>query len=209
MQINNYNRNLKPSFQSLYIVKAKENPDKVDDILDLSDRYSYSRAGISSFTEIPEDNYSYSNSTIKFIGENFACSGINETRVNKYTSIGSNASINGLIIYGEGDINIGDYVHMGAEVVICSDNHNYEGDAIPYDTTVIKKPVNIASFVWIGTRTTILPGTTIGEGAIIQAGSVVHGNIPAYSIAGGNPAKVFKTRNVEHFLKMKEEKKFN
>ncbi len=72
MQINNYNRNLKPSFQSLYIVKAKENPDKVDDILDLSDRYSYSRAGISSFTEIPEDNYSYSNSTIKFIGENYA-----------------------------------------------------------------------------------------------------------------------------------------
>ena len=145
----------------------------------------------------------------KFIGENFACSGINETRVNKYTSIGSNASINGLIIYGEGDVNIGDYVHMGAEVVICSDNHNYEGDAIPYDTTVIKKPVNIASFVWIGTRTTILPGTTIGEGAIIQAGSVVHGNIPAYSIAGGNPAKVFKTRNIEHFLKLKEEKKFN
>ena len=72
MQINNYNRNLKPSFQSLYIVKAKENPDKVDDILDLSDRYSYSRAEISSFTEIPEDNYSYSNSTIKFIGENYA-----------------------------------------------------------------------------------------------------------------------------------------
>ena len=144
----------------------------------------------------------------KFVGEDFKCTGVNEVRVNKHTYIGSHVSINGLLVYGDGDLNIGDYVHMGAETVICTDNHNYEGDAIPYDTTVIRKPVNIASYVWIGTRSTILPGTTIGEGAIIQAGSVVHGDIPPYSIAGGNPAKVFKTRNVEHFLKMKEEKRF-
>ena len=71
-----------------------------------------------------------------------------------------------------------------------------------------KKDVIIDSFVWIGSRVTLLPGTHIGEGAIIQGGSVVHGQIPPYSIAGGNPAKVFKQRNIEHFEKLKKEKMF-
>ena len=43
----------------------------------------------------------------------------------------------------------------------------------------------------IGSNVTILPGTTIGEGAIIQAGAVVHGEIPPCAIVGGNPAKDF------------------
>ena len=45
----------------------------------------------------------------------------------------------------------------------------------------------------------LLPGTTIGDGAIIQAGSVVHGEIPPLAIAGGNPAKVFAWRDKEKY----------
>lgn len=48
--------------------------------------------------------------------------------------------------------------------------------------------------VWIGRRVTILSGVTIGQGAIIAAGSVVTNNVPAYSIVGGVPAKVIKNR---------------
>ena len=144
----------------------------------------------------------------RHVGKNFACSYFFPVRVNKNTTIGDNVVINGLIVYGDGDVNIGSYIHMGGECVICSDNHNYEGNAIPFDETVIRKTVQIGDFSWLGARTIILPGTTIGEGAIIQAGSVVHGEIPPYSIAGGNPAKVFKMRDVEHFKKLKEEKKF-
>ena len=70
------------------------------------------------------------------------------------------------------------------------------------------KDVTIDDFVWLGSRVTILPGTKIGEGAIIQAGSVVHGEIPPYAIAGGNPAKVFKYRDIEHFKKLKAEGRF-
>lgn len=47
---------------------------------------------------------------------------------------------------------------------------------------------------------------TIGEGAIIQAGSVVCMDIPAYAIAGGHPATPFKYRNIEHYLQMEIEK---
>ena len=64
----------------------------------------------------------------------------------------------------------------------------------------------ISDFAWIGARVIILPGSKIGEGAIIQAGAVVHGEIPPFSIAGGNPAKIFKMRDINHFKKLKSEK---
>ena len=51
-------------------------------------------------------------------------------------------------------------------------------------------------------------GVTIGEGAIIQAGSVVVSDIPKYAIAGGHPAKVFKYRDIDHYERLKAEAKF-
>lgn len=55
-----------------------------------------------------------------------------------------------------------------------------------------KGPVIIGKNVWIGDKATILSGVTIGDGAVIAANSVVTKNIPAYSIACGNPAKILK-----------------
>ncbi|MBM6596226.1 CatB-related O-acetyltransferase [Microvirga pudoricolor] len=52
----------------------------------------------------------------------------------------------------------------------------------------------IGNDVWIGHRATIMPGVTIGDGAIIAAESVVVGNVPAYAVAGGNPARVIRMR---------------
>ncbi len=112
-------------------------------------------------------------------------------------------------IHGEGKVIIGNYSHSGVECLIITQNHNYDnGSQIPFDDTNIHKAIEIGAFVWIGSRVMILPGTKIGEGAIIQGGAVVHGEIPPYAIAGGNPAKVFKYRDIEHFKKLKEEKKF-
>ena len=50
---------------------------------------------------------------------------------------------------------------------------------------------------------------TIGEGAIVQAGSVVCKDIPKYGIAGGHPAVVFKYRNIDHYLELKRNEKFH
>ena len=55
----------------------------------------------------------------------------------------------------------------------------------------------------------VLGGVTIGEGAIIQAGSVVVKDIPKYAIAGGHPCIPFKQRDIVHYLKLKKEKKFH
>ena len=132
-----------------------------------------------------------------------------KSSVSSTTYIGDYVNFNGIRIIGKGIVNIGSYFHSGSDCLIMTDNHNYEGSMIPYDYTDIVKTIKIEDFVWIGDRVIILPGVHIGEGAIIQAGSVVVNDIPNYAIAGGNPAKVFKFRNIEHFTKLKSEGKFN
>lgn len=138
-----------------------------------------------------------------------------KTRINhfchltKKTIIGDNCHFNGLKVAGNGYVKIGDNFHSGEEILIITQNHNYDfGNRIPYDDTYIIKDVLIGKNVWIGTRVTILPGTVIEDGAIIQAGSVVHGTIPRCSICGGNPAVIIKYRNIEHYEKLEREKKY-
>ena len=58
---------------------------------------------------------------------------------------------------------------------------------------VSKGPVRIGDNVWIGDKATILPNVSIGNGAIIAANAVVTKDVPPYSVAAGNPAKIIKT----------------
>lgn len=92
--------------------------------------------------------------------------------------------------------------------MIITENHNYEGEKLPYDTTYIRKNVTIGDCVWVGSRVIIMGGVSIGEGAIIAAGSVVTKDVPPLAIVGGNPAKLIKYRDAEHYYRLKEQKKF-
>ncbi|EGR4133679.1 CatB-related O-acetyltransferase, partial [Vibrio cholerae] len=56
----------------------------------------------------------------------------------------------------------------------------------------------IGNDVWLGYESTIMPGITIGDGAIVASKSVVTQDVPPYSIVGGNPAKVLKHRFEPH-----------
>lgn len=129
------------------------------------------------------------------------------SRFSANTILANNCNFNGIIIRGNGTINIGNNFHSGKDILIINSNHRYDfGNAIPYDTfETIDKDVVIEDNVWIGDRVLILGGVTIGEGAIIQAGAVVVNNIPKFGIAGGNPAKVFKYRDIENYNKLKLE----
>lgn len=85
-------------------------------------------------------------------------------------------------------IEIGDNVAISHDVTIMdSDAHDGLWDG--YEKT---KPIKIGNHVWIGTRVTILKGVTIGDNAIIAAGSVVTKNVPNNTIVAGVPAKVIK-----------------
>ena len=128
--------------------------------------------------------------------------------LSRYTQIGKNSAISSIRILGAGEVVIGDHVSTGPDLVIQTQNHKYESDLLPYGHGFDVKGVYIDDCVWIGMNVMLLPGTHIGEGAIIQAGSVVHGEIPPCAIAGGNPAKVFSWRNKEIYEKLRREKKF-
>jgi acetyltransferase-like isoleucine patch superfamily enzyme len=132
------------------------------------------------------------------------------TKLTPNTYLGKNVNFNGTSIQGNGKVTIGDNFHSGEEILFLTQIHNYdEGEAIPYDHTVIVKDITIEDNVWLGTRVTILGGVTIGEGAIIQAGAVVVKDVPKYGIAGGNPATTFKYRDQEHYERLKKEGKFH
>ena len=87
-------------------------------------------------------------------------------------------------------ITIGEGTIIGDEVMLLdTDSHLIKGSRMT-------SPIYIGNHVWIGSRTIVLKGVTIGDGAIIAAGSVVSKNIPAGCLAGGVPARVLK-ENVE------------
>ena len=108
-----------------------------------------------------------------------------------------------------GEVEIGNGVIFGPEVCIYSRSHNFDSEdleALPFDNKFLTAKVVIKDFVWIGRRVIVLPGVTIGKGAIIGAGAVVSKNVPDFGIAVGNPAKVVRYRNQEFFEKLLLEK---
>lgn len=130
------------------------------------------------------------------------------TKVTKSTILGNNVNFNGMRIGGSGTVTIGNNFHSGGDCLMITDVHNYEGKAIPYDDTYIVKDITIEDNVWLGSRVIILGGVHIGEGAIIQAGSVVVSDIPSCAIAGGHPAKPFKYRDIDHYNELKNNMAF-
>jgi coenzyme F420-reducing hydrogenase beta subunit len=86
-------------------------------------------------------------------------------------------------------IKIGKNAHIAKNVIIRDLDGHYVESA-DYRTA---KPVIIGDNVWIGNRAMVLKGVTIGDGAIIAAGAVVNKDVPSYSVAAGNPAKIIRT----------------
>ena len=97
------------------------------------------------------------------------------------------------------DVYIEDDVLIASNVLITSENHGIDPETeVPYmNQKLVGKEVRIKSGCWIGEKCILLQGVTIGKKSIIGAGSVVTKDIPDYSIAVGNPARVIKRYNFE------------
>ena len=113
-------------------------------------------------------------------------------------SIGNNCSFGAYNhITCANKVTIGNGVLTGKWITI-TDNSHGETDRVYLEMKPTKRPITskgpvvIGNNVWIGDKATILPGVTIGDGAVIAANAVVTKDVPAYSVVGGNPAKVIK-----------------
>ncbi len=129
-------------------------------------------------------------------------------------SIGEHCKIlDGAHIDGSGGISIGKGTIIAPLCTILTSNHFYDEDHLeylPYDHRMIKKPVSIGDYCWIGRNVMIMPGVKIGDGCVIAAGSIVVKDIPSYSVAGGNPARIIKNRKGEKIEKLiKEGRSYN
>ena len=107
--------------------------------------------------------------------------------------IGNNVGISGSTINSTTRISIGDNVLIGSGCLI-TDTDSHPLSPIDRDNkrTPKSKPISIERNVFIGARTIVLKGVTIGEGSVVGAGSVVSKDVPPYSIVVGNPAQVVK-----------------
>jgi maltose O-acetyltransferase len=88
-------------------------------------------------------------------------------------------------------IEIADRVFIGHHVVLITTNHEI-GTAWQRCGGWTPAPIRIGNGVWIGARATVLPGVTIGDGAVVAAGAVVAKDVPPNTLVGGVPAKVIR-----------------
>ena len=86
--------------------------------------------------------------------------------VSPKTILGNNVSFNGIKVSGGRNVRIGVNFHSWKMVLIFSQNHNYQGNKLPYDSTYIKKDVEKGDNVWLLVRVIALPDLNIGEGVI-------------------------------------------
>lgn len=94
----------------------------------------------------------------------------------------------------QGNIYFGSDVMIGPKTVMWGRDHGMELGRPMKEQGQIKRDIIVGDDVWIGANVTILKGVEIGNGAVIGAGAVVTKDIPEYSIAVGNPARVVKYR---------------
>ncbi|WP_407416327.1 sugar O-acetyltransferase [Methanobrevibacter sp.] len=112
------------------------------------------------------------------------------TDFGKNIHLGKNVFINSDCKFqDQGGIYIGDDVLIGHNVVLATLNHEEDPEK---RGNLCPAPINIGNKVWIGSNATILPGVTIGDGAIIAAGAVVTKDVSEKTVVGGVPAKFIK-----------------
>lgn len=120
---------------------------------------------------------------------------------NANLTIGHDTGFNGVLIYSQDSISIGNYVKVGGGTRIFDTDHHpldwLERRRLDNDSLAKHAPIVIEDDVFIGAGCYIMKGVTIGARSVVAAGSVVTKSIPSDCIAGGNPCKVIKYINNE------------
>lgn len=156
-------------FRFLYIKKGKG-----------SVIYRSVRKDITPFHPFILGNYS--------VIEDYCCvnNAVGEIRIGNHTRVGLHSTL-------IGPIYIGNDVNLAQGVVVSGLNHKYKDTTLTINEQGVRTSlITIGDDVWIGANAVITAGVTIGKHCVIGAGSIVTKNIPDYTIAVGNPAKIIQ-----------------
>jgi acetyltransferase-like isoleucine patch superfamily enzyme len=133
---------------------------------------------------------------------------LNKSKVGRYSRINSNCK---LVL-----TTVGNFTAIGKDSILGFGRHplNYiSTNSIFYKKNRMRNdwltpidfktnlPIEVGNDVWIGREAKIMDGVTIGDGAVVAAGSIVTKDVPAYAIVGGIPAKIIKYRFEEKTIK--------
>lgn len=91
---------------------------------------------------------------------------------------------------GRGGLRLGNNVSISPEVMLITSQHLKDDPEFGIED----KPIVVEDYAWVGSRAILLPGVTIGTGAVVAAGAVVSRDVPPYAVVGGIPAKVIGNR---------------
>jgi acetyltransferase-like isoleucine patch superfamily enzyme len=138
---------------------------------------------------------------LKFIGDKVIFKGAGEIFHPWNISIGNHVQIGtNCFLMGIGGIEIGDGTIISRNVCIHSGNHDFKSsEMIPYNSSYLKGKITIGKGVWIGQNVNILPGVTIGDGAIIGMGTTVSKDVPKYAIVVGAGQRIIGERDKDFF----------
>ncbi len=103
-----------------------------------------------------------------------------------YSTIGDSSFLD-----GRSGLMIGDCVNFGSHVSIYTRQHDVDSP----DFAEVGAPVVIGDYAWVSSHSIVLPGVTIGEGAVVAAGAVVTKDVAPYTLVGGNPARYIRDRS--------------
>ena len=95
-------------------------------------------------------------------------------------------------LYNKDKVSIGNSCVLSQDAYLCTASHDISSATM----SLVVKPITIQDNVWIGAKATILPGVTIGEGAVVGACAVVAKDVPPWSVVVGNPARVVGKREL-------------
>jgi maltose O-acetyltransferase len=113
-------------------------------------------------------------------------------RATKLLTIGEKCWLNiGCVLDVHAEVEIGNAVQFGQQVMVLTHTHEMGGKWARWGP-LKAEPVRIEKYAWLGARATVLPGVTIGRGAVVAAGAVVTKDVPPNTLVAGVPAKVMR-----------------
>jgi putative colanic acid biosynthesis acetyltransferase WcaF len=96
-------------------------------------------------------------------------------------------------IYNLGQVRVGPRATVSHNAHLCAGSHDYLDPALP----LLRLPIVVGADAWVCAQAFVGPGSVIGDGAVVGAGAVANGEIEAWTVVAGNPARFVKRRELK------------